>query len=72
MGVFVWLVMPFGLKNVPPTYQRVVNMAFKEYLGVFVKLFLDDFSVFSDLKTHPAKLLLCFSKCQEFDISFNL
>jgi hypothetical protein len=20
-GVFVWVVMPFGLKNVPPTYQ---------------------------------------------------
>jgi len=20
-GMFVWIVMPFGLKNVPPTYQ---------------------------------------------------
>jgi hypothetical protein len=38
--------MPFGLKNVPPTYQQIVSMAFCEYLGVF----MDDFSVFSDLK----------------------
>jgi hypothetical protein len=38
-GTFVWIVMPFGLKNVPPTYQQIVNMAFCEYLEVFIKLF---------------------------------
>jgi hypothetical protein len=38
--------MPFGFKNVPPTYQRTMSMAFCEYLGVFS----DDFSVFSDFK----------------------
>ncbi len=31
-------------------------MVFKEYLGVFMKLFLDYFNIFSDLKTHLAKL----------------
>jgi hypothetical protein len=41
--------MPFGLKNVPPTYQQVVSIAFKDYFGVFMKLFLDGFNVFSDL-----------------------
>jgi hypothetical protein len=48
--------MPFGLKNVPPTYQRVVNMAFHGYLKVFMKLFLDDFSLFNDLNMHLDKL----------------
>jgi hypothetical protein len=71
-GVFVWVVMPFGLKNVPPTYQWVVNTTFKGYLGVFMKLFLDDISVFSDLNTHLTKLQLCFDKCKEFGISLNL
>jgi hypothetical protein len=71
-GVFVWLVMPFELKNTPPTYQRTINMAFKEYLGVFMKLFLDDFNIFSDLKTRMVKLQLCFDKCQEFGINLNL
>jgi hypothetical protein len=47
-------------------------MAFKEYFGMFMKLFLDDFSIFSDLKTHLAKFWLCFDKCQEFGISLNL
>jgi hypothetical protein len=46
----------FKPKNVPPTYQRVVNMAFKDYLGMIMKLLLDDFNVFRDLDTHLPKL----------------
>jgi hypothetical protein len=34
-------------------------MDFKKYLGVFMKLFLDDLSVFSDLKTNLVKPRLC-------------
>jgi hypothetical protein len=64
--------MPFGLKNVPPTYQWVVNTTFKDYHGVFMKLFLDDFSVFNYLNTHLTKLQLCFDNYKEFDISLNL
>jgi hypothetical protein len=63
--------MPFKLNNAPQTYQWIINMVFKEYLGVFMKLFLDDFNVFSDLKTHLVKLQLCFNKCQEFGVNFN-
>ncbi len=59
-GTFVWIVMPFGLKHVSPTYQRVVSMAFCEYLKVFMKLILNDLYVLSDLKMHLAKLQLCF------------
>jgi len=31
-GVFVWMVMPFGVKNGPPTFQRAISIAFREYL----------------------------------------
>ncbi len=48
--------MPFGLKNAPPTYQKMVSKAFKDYLHDFMKLFLDDFIVFNDLDTHLPKL----------------
>jgi hypothetical protein len=55
-GTFVWIVMPFGLKNGPPSYQWIMNMRFHEYLRVFMKFFLDDFSVFNDFKMHLTKL----------------
>jgi hypothetical protein len=48
-----------------------VNIAFKDYLGVFMKLFLDDFSVFNNLDTHLPKLWLYFDKCKEFGINLN-
>jgi hypothetical protein len=57
-GTFMWLVMPFKLKNGSPTYQQTVNMAFKEYFDVSMKLFLDDFNVFNDLKTHLTIFLI--------------
>ena len=59
-GAYVWVVMPFGLKNAPPTYQRILNQIFKDYLNDFMKLFLDDFSVCSDVATHLPKLCLDF------------
>jgi len=45
-GIFVWVVMPFGVKNGPPTYQRAITKAFREYTDVFMKIFLDDFTIF--------------------------
>jgi len=70
-GAYVWLVMPFGLTNAPATYQRVIMKAFQDYLRKFMRAFLDDFCVYSDLDTHLDKLTLCFQKCREFHISLN-
>jgi hypothetical protein len=64
--------MPFGVKNGPPTYQRVVTKALREYIDVFMKIFLDDFIIFSDLSTHLEKLRKCVLKCREHDINLNL
>jgi hypothetical protein len=44
--------MSFGVKNGQPTYQRVVTKAFHEYIDVFMKIFLNDFTIFSDFSTH--------------------
>jgi hypothetical protein len=38
-GGFVWVVMPFGVKNRPPTYQRLVIKKNCEYIDVFIKFF---------------------------------
>ena len=63
--------MPFGLKNAPPTYQRIVNQIFKDYLNDFMKLFLDDFSVYSDIATHLPKLRLVSERCRQYGVSLN-
>lgn len=63
--------MPFGMKNQPPTFQRVVSRAFKNYLDKFIKIFLDDFIVHNDIYIHIAKFKLCFQKCRKFRIKLN-
>jgi len=70
-GVFIWRVMFFGMKNGPPTFQRVVTKAFREYLDKFMKIFLDDFTIYCGMETHLQKLKLCFQKCKEYKISLN-
>jgi hypothetical protein len=62
-GAFVWVSMPFGVKNEPHTYQWVVTKAFREYVDVFMEIFLIDFIVFSDLSTHIKKFKKCFLTC---------
>jgi hypothetical protein len=44
--------MLFGVKDGPPTYQRVITKAFSKYLDSFMKIFLDDFTVNSDMDSH--------------------
>ncbi len=70
-GAFVWMVMPFGVKNGPPTFQRLINRTFKEYLDQFMKIFLEDFTVYSDMESHLMKLKFCFQKCKKYKISLN-
>ena len=70
-GAFICIVMPFGLKNAPGSYQRTVNKAFREYIDDFMKVFPDDFNVYSDLDSHLGKLWKCFAKCREYGISLN-
>jgi hypothetical protein len=44
--------MPFGVKNGPLTYQKAVTKTFREYLDSFMKIFLNDFTVYSDMESH--------------------
>ncbi len=63
-GAFIWKVMSFGVKNGTPTYQRAMTKTFNEYLDNFMKIFLDDFTVYCDMESHLQKLRLCFQKCR--------
>ncbi len=61
------MVMPFGVKNGPPIFQIVVSKTFKKYLDQFMKIFLDCFTVYSDMENHLMKFKLWF-----YRISLNL
>ena len=40
-GVYCYKVILFGLKNTGSTYQRLVNMMFKEHLGRTMEVYID-------------------------------
>ncbi len=37
-GTFLWMVMPIGVKNGPPTFQKTINRICREYLDQFMKI----------------------------------
>ena len=41
-GLYYYDVMPFGLKNVGATYQRLVTKIFRPLLGNTMKAYIDD------------------------------
>ena len=42
---FHYTVMPFGLKNVGATYQRIMTRIFKDKIGHTVEMYIDDMVV---------------------------
>ena len=44
-GLFCYNVMPFGLKNVGPTYQRLMTKMFRPLLGKTIEVYIDDMLV---------------------------
>lgn len=71
-GIFAFRVMPFGLTNVPATFQRLITHPFKEYVRIFLEVYMDDLCVHSILREdhieHPKKV---FEKCRTYCICLN-
>ena len=44
-GLYCYKVMSFGLKNARATYQRLINMMFKEQIGKTMEVYVDDMLV---------------------------
>ena len=71
-GIYVYRVMPFGLTNAPATFQRLMSHAFKEYLCVFLEVFMDDLCVHSLLRQeHIQNLTKVFDQCFIYHICLN-
>jgi transposase InsO family protein len=61
LGTYVSRVMQQGDCNAPATFQRLMTWIFREYLGLFVRVYLDDIFVFSDtIEEHENHLEITF------------
>ena len=70
-GTFAYKKMPFGLKNVGATFQRVMNFSFHD-IKVIIEPYLDDLPAHSRKRIdHPDHLQLIFKRCKYYNIHLN-
>jgi len=48
LGLYEWLVMPMGLKNVPAIHQQHVMLALRLYIGKICHIYLNDIVIWSN------------------------
>lgn len=71
-GLYCYKVMPFGLKNVMATYQRLMTKVFKPLIGRTVKVCIDDIVVKSRTRgEHEQHLEEVFRLLKEYDMKLN-
>jgi hypothetical protein len=72
VGLFEWIVMTFGLKNVGATYQRAMNLIFHDLLGIIEEVYIDYIVVkLASLDSHLADLRLAFEKMLRYGLKMN-
>lgn len=68
-GTFVSYVMQQGDCNAPSTFQRLMTFVFREFIGRFVHVYLDDIFIYSDsIEEHQKHLKLVFDKLREAEL----
>ncbi|GBG91443.1 hypothetical protein CBR_g52398 [Chara braunii] len=71
-GLYEFVVMPFGLCNVPGTFQHAMNWIFHDYLDKFVVVYLDDVLIFSKtVEEHVAHLDKVLSLLRQHKFKIN-
>jgi hypothetical protein len=69
IGLFEWVVMTFGLKNVGASYQRAMNLIFHELLRNNVEVNIDDIVVkYAKFSSHIADLRKAFNKMRQYGL----
>ena len=72
-GHFEYMRMPFGLKNAPATFQRMMDEILREYLYKFCFVYMDDVVVFSkSLSEHIDHIRVIFKKFRETNLKIQL
>ena len=65
-GNYEWTVCPFGIHNCPPLAQRLMHTIFRDYLDIFMVVFMDDILIFSKtVEEHKEHLDKVFERMRE-------
>ena len=70
-GCFHYTMMPFGLKNAPAVFSRVVVATFKYFIHKFMQLYMDYWTVYGLTKDHLENLCLMLERCRQHQIALN-
>ena len=71
-GLYCYKVMPFGLKNVGATYQRLVNKMFNKQIGRNMEVYVDDMLVKSKEElAHLDDLRETFATLKQYQMKLN-
>lgn len=71
IGLFEWNRMPFGLKNAPSIFQRLMDRVLKSH-EAYAKAYFDDIIIFSkDVTSHLAHIESVFRTLIAFDIKLK-
>ena len=66
-GTYISHTMQQGDCNAPATFQRIMTMVFREFIGRFVHVYLDDIFVFSNsIEEHESHLRVVFEQLRVF------
>ena len=58
-GSYEWVVLPFGLMNAPPVFQKTMNAVLGDYVDKFAMVYLDDILIYSKTKEDHYQHLCC-------------
>lgn len=72
-GHYEFIRMPFGLKNAPSTFQRVMDNVLRELIGHTCLVYMDDIIIFSSsLQEHMSNLAMVLERLDKYDLKIQL
>ena len=71
-GCYQYTIIPFGLKNAPAIFSRIVVFAFKDFIHRFLEVYFDDWTVFGMVRDHIDNLRMMLERCCQYQIVLNM